>query len=235
MLIKKDVVSKRIIFYNNKKFELNQNYKYIKNKNWNNLDYFLSQGDTIDILYNDYLRVYINMTNPETQKNLSEKKELISNFITKEVYSKFEQILKCKSCNTLITFNLKNEDFENLKKFYEILYPENSSKQNLSMLSMLYDNLYKNLQIKIDLENINKLKNHNTDIAIVNFIAGLKKEMSKIESSETSMLNKFNNRLKIIQYVKNSRNILFNFSDDLFDEVKKGMFNDIKNLKKNYV
>jgi hypothetical protein len=234
-LIKKDVVSKRIIFYNNKKFELNQNYKYIKNKNWNNLDYFLSQGDTIDILYNDYLRVYINMTNPETQKNLSEKKELISNFITKEVYSKFEQILKCKSCNTLITFNLKNEDFENLKKFYEILYPENSSKQNLSMLSMLYDNLYKNLQIKIDLENINKLKNHNTDIAIVNFIAGLKKEMSKIESSETSMLNKFNNRLKIIQYVKNSRNILFNFSDDLFDEVKKGMFNDIKNLKKNYV
>lgn len=234
-IIKKDIADKRIIFYNNKLFEHNQSYNYLKSKNWSNLDYLLSQGDVIEEFYSDFHRVYINMKDDEVKKNLLDRKEHIKGFITKEIIAKFQQILQCKSCHQVLTLNLKNSDFENLKKFYEIIYPNNSNKQNLSMLNMLFDNLYKNLQIKIDFENKNMLKTYSTDLAILNLIAGLKKEMRKVKVEKTDLINSYDNRLKIIQFVRNSRNVLLNFSSNLFEESKKGLFNDIKKIIKNYV
>ena len=175
------------------------------------------------------------MRDAQAQKNLENRKEHIQNFITKEVFAKYQQIILCKECNPVLTLNLKNSDFENLKKFYEILYPNNPNKANLSMLNMLYENLYQNLQIKIDLENKIKFKDHNTDFAILNFIAGLKKEMRNLKSDQADLVSLYNNRLKVIQYVRNSRNVLLNFSSGLFEESKKGLFNDIKNIRKSYV
>lgn len=234
-LIKKDVADKRIIFYNNKNIDFNQNYHYLKNKGWSNLDYLLSQGDIINDFVNDNHRVYINLGNQEGQKNLLNGLEYIQNFITKDIYTKYEQIFQCKSCNPFLTLNLKKGDFKNLKKFYEILFPNNSTKQNLAMLNMIFENLYKNLQIKIDFENKNKLKNYNTDIAILNLIAGLKQEMRKLSSSDQKLMNLFNNRLKVIQFVKSSRNVLLSFSSELFENSKKGLLNQIKDIRKNYI
>jgi len=233
--MKKDIADKRIIFYNNKHIDSNQNYHYLKNKGWSNLDYLLSQGDIINDFVNDYHRVYINLGNQEVQNNLLNGLEYIQDFITKDIYTKYQQILQCKSCNPFLTLNLKKGDFENLKKFYEILFANDSIKQNLAMLNMLFENLYQNLQIKIDFENKNKLKNYNTDIAIVHLISGLKQEMRKLNSSDNKLMNLYNNRLKVIQYVKSSRNVLLNFSSELFENSKKGLLNQIKDIRKNYI
>jgi len=171
----------------------------------------------------------------QAQKKLENRKEHIESFITKEVFAKFQQIVQCKSCNQVLTLNLKNSDFENLKKFYAILYPNSLNKANLAMLNMLYENLYKNLQIKIDFENKMNFKNYETDLAILNLIAGLKREMRNIKSDQADLVNLYNNRLKVIQFVRNSRNVLLNFSLGLFEETKKGLFDEIKNIKKSYV
>lgn len=234
-VIKKDVADKRIIFYTNKNFETNQNYFYLKNRQWTNLDYLLSHGEIIEDFYNDYHRVYINMRDAQAQKNLEGRKEHIQSFITKEVFAKFQQILQCKSCHQVLTLNLKQSDFENLKKFFDIVYPNKANKANLSMLNMLHENLYKNLQIKIDFENKMRFKDYNTDLAILNLVAGLKKEMRNLTGDKTDLVNSYNNRLKVVQFVRNSRNVLLNFSTGLFEESKKGLFNDIRNIKKNYV
>lgn len=234
-LIKKDVADKRIIFYNNKNFERNQNYFYVKNKQWTNLDYLLSQGEIIEDFYDDYHRVYINMRDAQAQKNLESRKEHIKNFVTKEVFAKFQQILQCKSCHQVLTLNLKNSDFDNLRKFFDIVYPNNPNKSKLAMLNSLHENLHKNLQIKIDFENKMRFKDYNTDLAILNLVAGLKKEMRNLKGDQADLVHLYNNRLKVLQFVRNSRNVLLNFSAGLFEESKKGLFNDIKNIKKNYV
>lgn len=176
------------------------------------------------------------MRDAQVRKNLESRKEHIQSFITKEAFAKFQQILQCKSCNQVLTLNLKNSDFENLKKFYEILFPDSKNKPNLAMLNMLHENLYKNLQIKIDLENKMKFKNFQTDFAILNLIAGLKSEIRNLKSEQAdNKVNLYNNRLKVIQFVRNSRNVLLNFSSGLFEETKKGLFGDIRKIKKNYV
>jgi hypothetical protein len=195
----------------------------------------LSQGDIIEEFHSDYHRVYINVSDAQAQKNLLNKKEHIQSFVTKEVFSKYQQNLECETCHQVLTLNLKNSDLENLKNLYEILYPNNLNKQNLSMLNMLFENLYKNLQIKIDFENKNNFKNYQTDLAIMNVTVGLRKEIRKLKGDETDLVNLYNNRLKVLQFVRNSRKVLLNFSSSLFEESKKGLFNDIKNIKKNYV
>lgn len=234
-LIRKDVAEKRILFYNNKNFEANTKYSFIKYKDWSNLDYLLAYGSIIEHYYNDHHKIYINMENKDLQANLVARKDQLQSFVTKEIYTRFQKILNCKSCNPFLSLNLKAEDFENLRKLYSILYPISRLESNFGMLTMLLDNLYQNLQIKIDIEKKNKLKNFNTDMAIFKLIIELKNEMRKLNEEDSSLIKAYDNRLKVINYVRHSRNVLYSFSDLVIEDSKKAFYDQIKTIRKNYI
>ena len=236
LLLKKDVADKRIIFYNNYNYFNTQNYSFIKNKNWNNLDFLLSSGDIIENHYKDSHLVYINMQNLVTQKNLLKNKISIQNSITQDIFENYEKSLKCKSCYPYISMDLTKNDSENLNKLFSFLYPKNESKKNTSILSFIRENLYENLSVNLNL-NINEknINNFNTDFAIIKLISDLKNEIRNLKGNNTRFLSAYILRIKIIEHVRQSRNVLLNYANELFNLTTKNIFTKIREIKKNYV
>lgn len=229
--IKKDCVQKKIMFYNSKNYKYSEKYSFIKEKNWSNLDYLLSYGDIIRNYYLDSHKIYINFEDEEHRKNLAENKMLLEkeDFLTKQNYQKFTNVLNCKSCNKFLSLNLKGNDYDNLKKLYEILAPNSENTQSLNLMGMLYENLYKNLQIKIDFDNKNRLKNINTDVAIIKLIEELRDQRTEEES------NNYYNRIKILNLVQSSRNVLMNFSQKAFEDQSMKYVKEIIKIKNKYL
>jgi hypothetical protein len=223
------------MFYNSKNFNESEKYSYLKEKNWTNLDYLLSYGDVIRDYYLEHHKIYINLNNEEEILNLKNNKHLIDDLITNKIYQDFQNVLQCKNCNHYLSFNLKGDDFNSLKKLYSIITPFSEISQKLNILGMLYNNLFKNLEIKIDFENKNRFKNFNIDYSIIKTIVGLKDELINISEEDISLINKYLNRIKILQYILNSRNMLFDFSGKSYDDALDLLVRDIKRIKNNYI
>jgi hypothetical protein len=223
------------MFYNSKYFEFGEKYSFLKENNWSNFDYLLSHGTVIRDYYLEHHKIYINLNDEEQILNLRNNKHLIKEFITKQIYQDFQDNLNCKSCNSYLRFNLKGEDYNSLKKLYSIIIPLSEINQKLNILGMLYNNLFTNLEIKIDLENKNKFKNFNTDYSIIKLIVGLKDELIRINEDDITLINKYANRIKILEYILNSRKMLYNFSAKSYEDAKDLLVKDIKNIKKNYI
>lgn len=222
------------MFYNSKFFNQGDKYSFLKENNWTNLEYLLSHGTVIRDYYLEQHKIYINL-NEEEKINLTKNKHLIENLITKQIYADFQEILKCKSCNDYLRFNLKGEDYNSLKKLYELFTPFSEINQKLNLIGMLFNNLFTNMNIKIDIQNKNKFVNYETDYAIIKTILGLKDELINVNEEDVTLINRYLNRIKILEYILNSRKMLYNLSEKSYEDAAGLLVKDIKRIKNNYI